>query len=69
LHFMIPTPEDISDIAAIIFHPTFIGKRNLLSVDGTETPLTPGTKITVTFGNIDVFSEPQVISINERYGT
>ena len=66
LHTMIPTPTDARDVASILLHPTFVGQRNLLLIDGTQQPLTPGTKIVVTFGNMNNFTEPQIISAGER---
>jgi len=63
LHTMIPTPLGSNDMASIVMHPTFVGPEKLLA--NPEEDIIPGTKLTVTFGNVDNFTEPKVVAIGE----
>jgi len=51
-------------MASIVMHPTFTGPMSILKSAGDI--LLAGTKITVTFGNIDNFTEPKIIAVRHN---
>tara|TARA_Y100000114_G_scaffold104583_1_gene97845 strand:- start:36593 stop:37045 length:453 start_codon:yes stop_codon:yes gene_type:complete len=64
LHNLIPVPLGANDMASIVMHPTFTGPMSILKSAGDI--LLAGTKITVTFGNIDNFTEPKIVAVRHN---
>lgn len=66
LHYMLPIPKDKNDMAAISLYPTFVAyETNFNPQPGPKSSaITPGTVLTVTFGNMSNFSEPLILEID-----
>tara|TARA_Y100000114_G_scaffold43773_1_gene39289 strand:- start:8094 stop:9656 length:1563 start_codon:yes stop_codon:yes gene_type:complete len=66
IHYMLPIPKDKNDMAAIALYPTFVAYENNFNPKiGARTKITPGTILTVTFGNMSNFSEPLLLEIGK----